>query len=110
MFNIFHRDFVLIWIHFAPGLYMLWQLISLQMGMSHLYNFGKVNGDFVITSIALGLMVTWFFAKTGYHMFYSISYKVEYEFNKWIKIANMCVIFMYAIFFSYALFNHTDAR
>ena len=91
---------------------MLWQLISLQMGMSHVYNFGnsKVNGDFIITSIALSLMVAWFFAKTGYHMFYSISYKVEYEFNKWIKIANMCVIFMYSIFFSYALFNHTDAR
>lgn len=43
-------------------------------------------------------------------MFYSISYRVEYEFNKWIKIANMAVIFMYAIFFAYALFNHMDPR
>jgi len=39
MFNIFHRDFILIWLHFFPGLYMLWQLIELQMGISHVYKF-----------------------------------------------------------------------
>jgi len=111
MFNIFHRDFILIWLHLFPALYMLWQLIELQMGISHVYKFPeRLDANFVMTSIALGLMVAWFFIKTGYYMFYSISYKVEYEFNKWIKIANMAVIFMYSIFFAYSLFNHTDPK
>jgi hypothetical protein len=90
---------------------MLWQLIELQMGISHVYKFPqRLDANFVITTIALGLIVTWFFIKTAYFMFYSISYRVEYEFNKWIKIANMAVIFMYSIFFAYSLFNHTDPK
>jgi hypothetical protein len=24
MFNIFHKDFLLIWVHFLPGMFMLW--------------------------------------------------------------------------------------
>lgn len=55
-------------------------------------------------------MIGWFFAKTGYYMFYAMSYKIEHTYNKWIKIANMLVIFINAIFICYALFNHQDEK
>jgi len=43
-------------------------------------------------------------------MFYSMSYKVEYELNKWMKVANMIIIFPYSMILSYALFNHHDPK
>ena len=55
-------------------------------------------------------MIFWFFAKTGYYMFYAMGYKIEHTYNKWIKIANMLVIFVNANFFCYALFNHADEK
>jgi len=97
------------WIHFIPGLYMLWQLIALQMGISHFYKESSPL-TFGIQSVALGLLVAWLFTKTIYYMFYVISYRVEHELNKWVKIANMTVIFIYSIFLSYALFNHFDQK
>ena len=47
MFDIFHRDFLLMWIYFLPGLFMLWEYISLQLNISHLFkgtqNFSLVH-------------------------------------------------------------------
>ena len=60
--------------------------------------------------VAVSLMVLWFFAKTIYYMFYSLSYKVECELNKWMKVANMCIVFPYSILMSYSLFNHFDPK
>jgi len=63
-----------------------------------------------MTSISVGLLTVWFFTKTIYFMFYSISYKVEHELNKWMKVANMIIIFPYSMILSYALFNHHDPK
>ena len=43
-------------------------------------------------------------------MFYPMGYKTEHTYNKWINITNMLVIFINAIFFCYALFNHHDEK
>jgi fumarate reductase subunit C len=56
------------------------------------------------------LMIMWFFVKTGYYMFYALSYKTEHTYNKWIKISNMLVIFLNAIFICFALFSKQDER
>jgi hypothetical protein len=56
------------------------------------------------------LLSGWFFTKTIYYMFYSMSYKTECELNKWVKVANMFIVFPYAIFMSYSLFNHFDPK
>jgi hypothetical protein len=61
-------------------------------------------------AVSLVLMICWFFAKTMYYMFYSMSYRTEHMLNKWIKIANMMVIFINASFLCYALFNHFDEK
>jgi hypothetical protein len=37
--SINHKDFILIWIHFIPAMFMLWQLFSLEIGFDHFYNF-----------------------------------------------------------------------
>lgn len=37
--SINHKDFILIWIHFIPAMFMLWQLFSLEIGFNHFYNF-----------------------------------------------------------------------
>lgn len=100
----------MIWINLLPGLFMLWQLVALHIGISHVYHFDDDAAHFVICSIALGLMVGWFLTKSAYYIFYPISYKVEYELNKWSKISNMILIFVYSIFLSYALFNHHDPK
>lgn len=52
----------------------------------------------------------WFFVKTAYYVFYSMSYSIESKLNKWIKIANMSVIFTFSIFLTYALFDHMDSK
>ena len=105
MFNIFHKDFVLIWIHFLPGLFMLWQVVAMQLGISHIY-----PEDSFVMMVAVGLLVGWFFTKTVYFMFYSMSYKIECELNKWVKVANMCIVFPYSILMSYSLFDHLDPK
>lgn len=61
-------------------------------------------------SLSTLLISLWLFMKTGYYVFYSISYKVENELNKWIKVGNMAIIFMHTVFMVYSLFNHTDER
>lgn len=66
--------------------------------------------NYWITFVFLSIVTAWFFINTGYFIFYPISYKIECEFNKWIKIANMVVIFSYSIFVSNALFNHYDPK
>jgi hypothetical protein len=52
----------------------------------------------------------WFFSKTAYYLFYSMSYTIESELNKWIKVANMTVIFIFSIFLTYSLFDHMDSK
>lgn len=103
----------MIWTHFLPALFMLWQLIAIQMGISHYFHFDKSESqsiNYVMISISVGLLTVWFFIKTLYFMFYSISYRVEHELNKWVKVANMIIIFPYSMILSYALFNHHDPK
>lgn len=38
MFDIFHRDFLLIWIFFIPFLALLWEFIAMHLGISHYYH------------------------------------------------------------------------
>jgi hypothetical protein len=65
---------------------------------------------FIIMIVANALLASWFFFKFGYFMFYALSYSMESELNKWIKVANMFIVFPYAIFMSYSLFNHFDPK
>ena len=108
LFDIFHRDFLLMWIFFIPSLALLWEFIAMYLGISHYYhevtNFQSTTHN-VMMQCSTVLMIMWFFVKTGYYMFYAMSYKTEHTYNKWIKISNMLVIFMNAIFICYALFN-----
>ena len=55
-------------------------------------------------------MILYLFLRTGYQMFYSLSYSFENKYNRWIKIGSMVVIFVNAIFLSYALFNQKDEK
>jgi hypothetical protein len=80
----------------------------MYLGVSHLYNF--TGQSFWIMMVSNSLLAAWFFFKTCYHMFYSMSYRTESELNKWIKVANMFVVFPYFIFMSYSLFNHLDPK
>lgn len=113
LFDIFHRDFFLMWIFFMPSLALLWEFIAMHLGISHYYrdvgHFTFATHKVMMQSSTL-LMIAWFFVKTGYYMFYSLSYKIEHTYNKWIKIANMLVIFLNAIFICYALFNRQDEK
>ena len=76
----------------------------MQLGISHFYNYS------IMMLVANALLSAWFFAKAFYYMFYAMSYRIECELNKWIKVANMFIVFPYAIFMSYSLFNHFDAK
>jgi len=75
MFNIFHKDFLMIWMHFLPALYMMWQVIAMYLGISHIYQLS--GSSYYIMFLANVLLSAWFFAKTGYYMFYAMSYKLE---------------------------------
>jgi len=39
-----------------------------------------------------------------------MSYSIERELNKLVKLANQAVIFIHSIFLTYALINHTDEK
>lgn len=108
--SINHKDFVLIWLHFLPGLFMLWQLIALNMGLSHYFFIFNNTTNYFMISSTITMCAAWLFAKTGYYVFYPISYTLESKLNKWIKIANMSVIFSFSIFLTYALFDHFDSK
>lgn len=107
--SINHKDFLLIWLHFVPGLCMLWQLLALHLGFSHQFVFTSPANQIVI-SATIGMTALWFFVKTAYYVFYSMSYSIESKLNKWIKIANMSVIFTFSIFLTYSLFDHMDSK
>lgn len=80
----------------------------MYLGISHIY---QLSGpSFYIQFAANVLLSAWFFAKTGYYMFYAMSYRLEQELNRWIKVCNMFIVFPYAIFMSYSLFNHFDPK
>lgn len=61
-------------------------------------------------SLSTLLVSLWLFMKTGYYVFYSISYKVENELNKWVKVGNMVLIFMHSAIMVYSLFNHSEEK
>lgn len=113
LFDPFHRDFLLLWIFFLPSLALTWEFIALHLGISHYYqevpNFTQTAHKVMIQCSTI-MMIIWFFAKTGYYMFYAMGYKVEHNYNRWIKIANMVIIFINSIFICYALFNHSDEK
>lgn len=101
------------WIFFLPSLALTWEFIALQIGISHYYrevpNFTSTAHKIMMQTSTV-LMIGWFFAKTGYYMFYPMGYRTEHTYNRWIKIANMLVIFVNAIFICYALFDHQEGK
>mgnify|MGYP006893774551 CR=1 FL=1 len=107
--SINHKDFILIWIHFIPAMFMLWQLFALQIGFPHFYNFSE-NANIVVISVTISMTALWLFAKTTYYLFYSMSYSLESKLNKWMKVLNMVIIFGFSIIMTYALFNRKDNK
>ena len=65
----------MIWMHFLPALYMMWQVISMYLGISHIYAMSGTS--WYVMLVANVLLSAWFFAKTAYYMFYAMSYKLE---------------------------------
>jgi hypothetical protein len=108
--QVFHKDFILIWCHFLPALFCLWQFVALQLGISHYYSFAKLSSTHVTISASLLLIASWLLMKTFYYLFYCISYKAESDMNRLVKIFNQILIFSHSIFLTYSLFNHLNAK
>ena len=108
--SVWHKDFLLIWAHFGVAMWMLWQFIALQLGISHYYTFKHFDHNFVLVSVSLLVITGWLLTKTVYYLFFCISYKVESELNKFVKIANQVLIFMHSILLTAALVNFKDPK
>jgi len=63
----------------------------------------------IMFQVSYALMILWFFAKTIYFTFYSMSYKVEGILDRQVKIINMVVTFIYCMFFCVILYNNNIA-
>jgi hypothetical protein len=72
--SVWHKDILLIWGHFMAGLFSLWQLIALQLGINHYYDFPRLSTGYVLSSMSLLIITSWFFVKAIYYLFYCMSY------------------------------------
>ena len=89
---------------------MLWQLIELQMGISHFYHFKKNTEHYMIIFASIVSVIVYLFMKTIYYLLYPISYKVEGELEKWSKVVSMGYVFSTCVFLTLALFNFDDSK
>ena len=95
-----HVDFLPMWLNLAPAMFLIWEVISIQLGFSRFYGdvFDRLHGtQKVMMAVSIGLTMLWLLTRTVYMVFYAKSYATEYTLNVACKVVTMSLLFCHAI-------------
>lgn len=94
-----HRDFLPIWLHMVPLLWLVWEVLAIFVNQEDAYEFNFLDHSKVYMGVGLGLAIVWLMARLSYLIFYPLGYGIESSLDKASAITTSLLLFGYSIMF-----------
>lgn len=94
-----HRDFLPIWLHMVPLLWLVWEVLAIFVHQEDVYGFHSLDRSSAYMGVGLGLAIVWLMARVTYLVFYPLGYGVEGGLDKASAITTTLLLFGYSIMF-----------